>query len=746
VAAYDIQVRDTYEGTPWEIWLPATTSLSETYHGVQGHTYQFRSRAIDEAGNVELWPAGADTTTAVTPYDFEAFAMEATQSIQDLNNTVLLVTGKRTFVRFHVRSNALGDQGPVEAILTGTRDGTSLGELMPSNPGGTITVLEAPDREVLDHSFYFELPDTWLDGTVTLEAEVDPDNDYAESDTGNNTQTVDVVFGHSPEVTVLIVDACYEHGGVTYHADNFHRDMLASWLRRAYPIATLHVRRGAFTPCLDELPTAKDVNRILRREMRDRDEEDIANLRYYGMIDDGGGFVRGRGSFDKHVASGPVGTPCSTCWDSDGSYGDWYGGHELGHTWDRRHAEFCGALGGRPYPYPLGSISPTFPGWYPETIYGFDVETLEIYSASWRDMMTYCDYIWISDFTYEALRDEMLAEESAALMQSRRAMAHPAVAQPFLEVYGTIITATDEVTLDTFWVTTATWPYTPGSGDYSIRLLDTAENVLADYTFTPLAGHLEPDLTGQAVGSPALAEAADIDEYVPWVAGTRRIAIYHGSQELASRLISAHTPVVALTGPTEGDQIGAGQIELSWVGSDGDGDPLTYWLEYSTDGGAHWRLLTGEIQGNAASLDTADLAGTNQGKLRLAASDGVNTGRDETQGTFTIWNKSPEVTIISPSPGAAYITGQTIALSAQALDLEDGSLTGTALAWHSDLQGALGTGALMHVTDLIMGTHRLTLTATDSDGLVGTDTVTIYVGVSPTPTRIYLPLVLRNRD
>jgi hypothetical protein len=104
------------------------------------------------------------------------------------------------------------------------------------------------------------------------------------------------------------------------------------------------------------------------------------------------------------------------------------------------------------------------------------------------------------------------------------------------------------------------------------------------------------------------------------------------------------------------------------------------------------------------------------------------------------------VKIISPSPGAAYITGQTIALSAQALDLEDGSLTGTALAWHSDLQGALGTGALMHVTDLIMGTHRLTLTATDSDGLVGTDTVTIYVGVSPTPTRIYLPLVLRNRD
>ncbi len=37
------------------------------------------------------------------------------------------------------------------------------------------------------------------------------------------------------------------------------------------------------------------------------------------------------------VASGPTG-PSTFGWVSDGSYGDWYGGHEHGHTVGRFHA------------------------------------------------------------------------------------------------------------------------------------------------------------------------------------------------------------------------------------------------------------------------------------------------------------------------------------------------------------------------------------------------------------------------
>ena len=54
VAAYDVQVRDGYEGT-WTDWLTDTTAASAVFTGAHGHTYFFRVRAGDLAGNWEAW-------------------------------------------------------------------------------------------------------------------------------------------------------------------------------------------------------------------------------------------------------------------------------------------------------------------------------------------------------------------------------------------------------------------------------------------------------------------------------------------------------------------------------------------------------------------------------------------------------------------------------------------------------------------------------------------------------------------
>lgn len=67
VASYDIQYQDN--GGNWTDWLSGTTSTSSTFYGATGHTYAFRSRARDRAGNVEDWPVSADaqTTLVVAP-------------------------------------------------------------------------------------------------------------------------------------------------------------------------------------------------------------------------------------------------------------------------------------------------------------------------------------------------------------------------------------------------------------------------------------------------------------------------------------------------------------------------------------------------------------------------------------------------------------------------------------------------------------------------------------------------------
>jgi hypothetical protein len=66
VASFDIQYRDGYFGV-WHDWLTHTTALSGTFGLAQrGHTYYFRSRAQDAAGNSEAFRAGnGDTYTFV---------------------------------------------------------------------------------------------------------------------------------------------------------------------------------------------------------------------------------------------------------------------------------------------------------------------------------------------------------------------------------------------------------------------------------------------------------------------------------------------------------------------------------------------------------------------------------------------------------------------------------------------------------------------------------------------------------
>jgi len=70
IAVYDIQIQEPSVG----VWTPLlqNTALTQTTVGLQiDHTYCFRSRATDRAGNVEDWPAGTgDTCTTIAPPEF----------------------------------------------------------------------------------------------------------------------------------------------------------------------------------------------------------------------------------------------------------------------------------------------------------------------------------------------------------------------------------------------------------------------------------------------------------------------------------------------------------------------------------------------------------------------------------------------------------------------------------------------------------------------------------------------------
>ncbi len=62
---YDIGYRDLGSGGVWTDWITNTSATSALFIGQPSHRYQFRSRARDEAGNVEAYPPDADTFTFV---------------------------------------------------------------------------------------------------------------------------------------------------------------------------------------------------------------------------------------------------------------------------------------------------------------------------------------------------------------------------------------------------------------------------------------------------------------------------------------------------------------------------------------------------------------------------------------------------------------------------------------------------------------------------------------------------------
>jgi Tol biopolymer transport system component len=90
-------------------------------------------------------------------------------------------------------------------------------------------------------------------------------------------------------------------------------------------------------------------------------------------------------------------------------------------------------------------------------------------------------------------------------------------------------------------------------------------------------------------------------------------------------------------------------------------------------------------------------------------------------------NQPPIATITSPPDGATFTQGEPITFQGQATDPEDGPLTGASLVWTSSIDGQIGTGESFTRSDLSVGTHTITLTATDSQGAIGTDSIIVTI-------------------
>jgi PKD repeat protein len=193
-------------------------------------------------------------------------------------------------------------------------------------------------------------------------------------------------------------------------------------------------------------------------------------------------------------------------------------------------------------------------------------------------------------------------------------------------------------------------------------------------------------------------------------------------------------------------------VAFSSAGSvDPEGQPLTY----------SWTF--GDNTTSTLPNPTHVYTQSGQYTVRLSVSDGVNTTLAAPL-VITV-GSPPTVTILSPADGLRFRAGDVIAFSGNATDTEDGTLPASAFTWNIDFlhEGHVHPGLPLTGTksgsftvptaghDFSGNTrYRITLTATDSDGLPSTQSVLVYpdkVSLSfstvPTGLTLYLDGIAR---
>lgn len=147
-----------------------------------------------------------------------------------------------------------------------------------------------------------------------------------------------------------------------------------------------------------------------------------------------------------------------------------------------------------------------------------------------------------------------------------------------------------------------------------------------------------------------------------------------------------------------------------------------------------WSSNINGILGTGSPLSVSTLSSGNH-TITLTAADSKGATGTATVSITIAENVLPTAAISSPPTGSVFNDGDTIIFTGSATDTEDGTLSGTSLSWSSNKDGIFGTGGSLSTKTLSKGTHTITLTATDKNGGIDTETITITAGnTAPTAT------------
>jgi len=615
--------------------------------------------------------------------------VEITQSVQNGAGSVPFVANRPAVARVYVTVSGVTEASNVIVEASATRNGVPLpGSPRRSDPR---TVTTSVSRGNYASSFNLALPAEWLSGSVRLSIVVDPDNRITEVNETNNGRTQTLEFLAVPRLDLTIVPVQYTHtpNGRTYPAPT--RDTVSDWVMRAYPIPGINVRLRAPVAFTGDLRRGDEWERLLDLITDVKLSDGAPSSRvYYGLIPIASGSDRW---FSSGIAGiGWVGLRASVGLDLTGS-SDAAGrlaAHEIGHNLGRFHAP-CGVSGDprQPFPYPNASIGPG--------VYGLDISQARVWSPvapdDTKDLMSYCQPQWVSDFTYQGLLNNQRIY-GASVMQSG---------------VGYLVRAAltdDGATLEPVYALDGVTPDAPQRGEYTVELLDAAGALLASHTVAAVEAE-----GPYHYGEETVEHDHDhrhiyrrITAVVPAPVGpVARFRLIRDGVVIAERANDAAPPAVAASATIARNDA---TWTLSWSNA-----TVPALVRYTHDG-KRWTSLGVDLVGGRLSLDPQTLPGDGHGRFEIVLADGG--GIIIVDGTPAAADDAqPQAWIDGP---ATLPVGAPLLLYGRASDREDGALD--ELAWQVNGVSA-GRGQTVFLDNLAPGEYHVRLTARDSAGNVG---------------------------
>lgn len=388
--------------------LDTTLSVGDTLKGLPTGGYTVQGQLIESGGTfysapeLELVPVlGAQTAVATLEYssgggfDVVADAAYAVQAVQRFDGSVPLVAGRDAMIRVFARATALNSFAAPARIRILQGMTTVFEQTVAATWTGIPTVA---DQSTFEGSWRVNVAGALIQPGAQLQVTVDPAESLPDDDRANNTLTVPLDVRALPTFRARFVPIRFSAGGAAGAVNAGNSGAFLQLTRDMMPVSDVDVDlRAEYVTNQPRLTTSNGaVWENVLGELNALRVIESSQRYYMGIIPVG---------YTSGIAGiAYLGTPTSLTWDYLPS-GSEVLAHELGHNFDRYHAP-CGNPGGPDpaYPHPGGDIG----------AYGWDARLSRLRIPDDKDIMSYCDDPWVSDYTWENVVD--FREENEPLL------------------------------------------------------------------------------------------------------------------------------------------------------------------------------------------------------------------------------------------------------------------------------------------------------------------------------------------